>query len=286
MSLFRRKLNIINSLRSKDDSHSLKEVFELMVAILTVFGALYLIFTTIIQYIYSCEAEDIYKIRKEFFYSKNLLSVQMTSLFVLSIYMAIVIVGIVLILKMKRTIGFYILSFIYVSLAMYICTITIIVRHAQFFSNNITLWGIFIIDIIIFPVVAIYLLIRFEEVQIRHLLFLGVMICMIVYSFSILFPSTFQKESYKHKKEYEIAENIEPSKDWLKNNKKINTTLVNVVVLHSGSQVLLMKGYMQNENELIIYTGVYSFQDIDKYSYKKIKFTKISTSELSQSIVY
>ena len=70
MSLFRRKLNIINSLWSKDDSHSLKEVFELMVAILTVFGALYLIFTTIMQYIYSCEAEEFYKIRKEFFYVK------------------------------------------------------------------------------------------------------------------------------------------------------------------------------------------------------------------------
>ena len=207
----------------------------------------------------------------------------MTSLFVLSIYMAIILSGIVLILKMKKTIGFYILSFIYVFLTMYICTITFIVRHAQFFSNNITFWGLIIFDFIIIPVWA-FLLSRCEEVNIYHLLFLLVMICMIVYSFLILFPSTFQKESYQYKKEYEIAENIEHSKDWL--NKNINNTLVNVVVLHSGSQVLLMKGYMQNENELIIYTGVYSFQDIDKYSYKKIKFTKISTSELSQSIVY
>lgn len=57
-----------------------------------------------------------------------------------------------------------------------------------------------------------------------------------------------------------------------------NSQFCNVVILHSASQVILMKGKIEKD-ELILYQAVYSFQDADKYVYVRQIFSKTSPSE-------
>ena len=89
------------------------------------------------------------------------------------------------------------------------------------------------------------------------------------------------KSEIESKQDYEIAFPVDSNNtDWYYGSKNNDSQIFDIVILHKDSQVLLMKGKIEKA-QLTLYKGVYSFQDIDKYTYVEKNFTDVSSKVVS-----
>jgi len=110
-----------------------------------------------------------------------------------------------------------------------------------------------------------------------------IIICFLYAAFCLI--SRVMNNEVEKKVDYEIAFPIDSdNKDWLFSSKGDNSQIFDVVILHSGTQVILMKGKLE-KGELILYYAGYSFQDADKYMYVRQIFSKTSPSELPYELL-
>jgi hypothetical protein len=99
------------------------------------------------------------------------------------------------------------------------------------------------------------------------------------------------KESYPKKKTYEIVQNNKYPESTDTSGQTTSASNIQVVILHRGSQVLLMNGVIDgnetinpqedmSSSNLVIDTSFYEFQEESQYRFYKKKFKNVTTTEL------
>lgn len=314
-----------DSMKEKEDSESKSnvDVSKVLKFLLTVTTPILTIFTVWVRYSYATEVESFYGIEKSLVYS--VIGSEVVLSLIQNVYpilLPVCLIFLYFILGKKFSLIFGI--FTALISAMFLFMFIQIIEYLTNWNLNSTSFfsTIFIILISILGTIAFWLMyldetkykINWRKSTIRELLnnsnnngnqnkkslgflyrvfyglcFIAAVIIIFAYSFvgAILFKNTGLSSN---KKTYEIVQKL-PSTDDTQAGIGTLKASIQVVILHHGSQVLLMNGEIDgneainpqedmSSSTLVIDTSSYEFQEASKYRFYKKKFKKVSTSEL------
>ena len=266
-----------------------KDILTLFQIILVISGAIYGIAVVFIQYNLSNDAAKFFDIEKELFYDVNILDMLVKNIFVLISISLLLLLIIVLQKLIQSAQGVEkildIIAFILVLILEILMFIYIYLSHKFYLK-------IFFISFFISLILNLLLLCFFEKdyiikkskvkkLEVCFLLLFIITGTLIIYCCYL----NYDKFRYSNKKNYEIAENLNDMESASSSNLK-------VVILHRGSQVLLMDGKecldtnSKNNNSsnetslsnLFIKTGTYEFHEASGYKFTYKKFKEVTTS--------
>ena len=270
-----------------------KDILTLFQIILVISGAIYGIAVVFIQYNLSNDAAKFFDIEKELFYDVNILDMLVKNIFVL-ISISLLLLLIIVLQKLIQSaqgveIILDIIAFILVLILEILMFIYIYLSHKFDFK-------IYFIHFCISLILNLLLLCFFEKdyiikkskvkkLEVCFLLLFIITGTLNIYCcyFSVII--NYDKFRYSSKKNYEIAENLDHLESASPSNLK-------VVILHRGTQVLLMDGKecldknSKNNNSsnetslsnLFIKTGTYEFHEASGYKFTYKKFKEVTTS--------
>lgn len=270
-----------------------KDILTLFQIILEISGAIYGIAVVFIQYNLSNDAAKFFDIEKELFYDVNILDMLVKNIFVLISISLLLLLIIVLQKLIQSAQGVEkkldIIAFILVLILEILMFIYIYLSHK--FDLKM-----FFISFCISLILNLLLLCFFEKdyiikkskvkkLEVCFLLLFIITGTLNIYCcyFSVII--NYDKFRYSSKKNYEIAENLNHLESASPSNLK-------VVILHRGTQVLLMDGKecldknsknnsSSNEtslSNLFIKTGTYEFHEASGYKFTYKKFKEVTTS--------
>ena len=269
---------IIDSLESSKKPLSsyqkLKENVEFLSKLVPLLGAFYIAVVSILQYWYCMKAETFYRIDKSLFYSKNLIYSMTLSFIILILCVGLYVVYDTLyrIFSQEDSDNLFILNLFVISSLVTI----ILIKNNELIRNNIISLLGFIISFVVTKITKGKKqdTIKMGISRLFKIFILGYFFYLAFLSISVVINSELE-----NKVDYEIALPINSdNNDWLFSGKGDNSQIFDVVILHSDTQVILMKGKLE-KGELILYYAGYSFQDADKYMYVRQIFSKTSPSK-------
>lgn len=252
----------------------LKELTGFLSTLFPVLGTFYVTVVSTLQYWYCQKAEKFYRIDKSLFYSKNLIYSMTVSFIILILCVGLYVVYNILYRKFSQedSDNLFILNLF----VIFLFVIFIIIKNPELIGNDFILLLGFIIS---------FVFTKITKGKKQNKITMGISclfkIIILGYSFYLAYLSisVVINTELEKKVDYEIAFPIDSdNNDLLFSSKGENSQFCNVVILHSASQVILMKGKIEKD-ELILYQAVYSFQDADKYVYVRQIFSKTSPSE-------
>lgn len=258
---------------------TLKELTEFLSDLFPVLGSIFLIIVYLAQIWYSSTAENFYGIDKSLFYSKNLVYSVTITISTLGLYVALFLSYYNSHDMHKKDCQAIIIMFIFDFGSMITPLLVLMMK-----LPNLCVIIVLIILSIAFSILDIVLSDKSKH-KAKNIYIVIKIIIILCYLFSIYAYMTVRNKSeIEFKKDYEIAFPVDSNNtDWYYGSKNNDSQIFDIVILHRDSQVLLMKGKIE-KRKLILYKGVYSFQDIDKYAYMKKNFTEgVSLTEESPS---
>lgn len=258
---------------------TLKELTEFLSDLFPVLGSIFLIIVYLAQIWYSSTAENFYGIDKSLFYSKNLVYSVTITISTLGLYVALFLSYYNSHDMHKKDCQAIIIMFIFDFGSMITPLLVLMMK-----LPNLCVIIVLIILSIAFSILDIVLSDKSKH-KAKNIYIVIKIIIILCYLFSIYAYMTVRNKSeIEFKKDYEIAFPVDSNNtDWYYGSKNNDSQIFDIVILHRDSQVLLMKGKIE-KRKLILYKGVYSFQDIDKYAYMKKSFTEgVSLTEESPS---
>lgn|GEM_PF-6668006 len=260
---------------------TLKELTEFLSDLFPVLGSIFLTIVLLVQYWYSKTAESFYGIDKSLFYSKNLVYFVTINIITLGLFVTLFLLYCNFNIAQKKDLEAKIFIFIF-NFGSMIVPILILNLVLKFPSLGFFIFLLFISFVI--SILDIVFSDKSKHNNIRIIIIAVIIKLLIIaaYLFSFYqYITVISKSEIEFKKDYEIAFPVDSNNtDWYYGSKNNDSQIFDIVILHKDSQVLLMKGKIEKA-QLTLYKGLYSFQDIDKYTYVEKNFTDVSSKVVS-----
>lgn len=276
-----------------------KDILTLFQIILVISGAIYGIAVVFIQYNLSNDAAKFFDIEKELFYDVNILDMLVKNIFVLISISLLLLLIIVLQKLIQSAQGVEkildIIAFILVLILEILMFIYIYLSHKFdlkifFIYFRISFCISLILNLLLlYFIEKDYIIKKLKEKTLKaiiSLFFISIIPgTVIIYCGYFSAIKNYDEFRYSNKKNYEIAENLNHLESASPSNLK-------VVILHRGTQVILMDGKEcldtngKNNNSsnetllsnLFIKTGTYEFHEASGYKFTYKKFKEVTTS--------